>query len=317
MATLLVARWRGPSRRARCAVGRSAGGSARARGAGRWCRDHRRRTAPAAAARGPLDLGDRPGAVAASDRRAVLARARTTWCRSATPTPASSGCSRLAASCCAGEAPPGEAPSDFVAESAAAKALLRQAAPGRADLDAGAADRRDRHRQGDRRAPHSPVVGAARAHLRADQLRGDPQRADGGRAVRLRAGRVLRRGARLRRAADGRPRAAPSSSTRSTTPRWRCRRSCCACSRTASSRGWARTSGTRSTSAMVAATNRDLKRLIGRGAASARTCYERLSTVQIDLPPLRERLEDLARAGAAARRALLRGGAAGGEAGGG
>jgi len=43
---------------------------------------------------------------------------------------------------------------------------------------------------------------------------------------------------------------------------------------------------------VVAATNRDLKRLIGRGEFGA-DLFERLSTVQVTLPPLRDRLEDL------------------------
>ena len=43
---------------------------------------------------------------------------------------------------------------------------------------------------------------------------------------------------------------------------------------------------------VVAASNRDLKRLIGRGEFGA-DLFERLSTVQVVLPPLRDRLEDL------------------------
>ncbi len=43
---------------------------------------------------------------------------------------------------------------------------------------------------------------------------------------------------------------------------------------------------------VVAATNRDLKRLIARGEFGA-DLFERLSTVQVTLPPLRDRLEDL------------------------
>jgi transcriptional regulator with PAS, ATPase and Fis domain len=43
---------------------------------------------------------------------------------------------------------------------------------------------------------------------------------------------------------------------------------------------------------ILAATNRDLKRLIERGSFGD-DLYERLSTVQIELPPLRERQEDL------------------------
>ena len=43
---------------------------------------------------------------------------------------------------------------------------------------------------------------------------------------------------------------------------------------------------------VVAASNRDLKRLISRGEFGG-DLFERLSTVQVVLPPLRERLEDL------------------------
>ena len=43
---------------------------------------------------------------------------------------------------------------------------------------------------------------------------------------------------------------------------------------------------------VVAATNRDLKHLIARGEFGA-DLFERLSTVQVTLPPLRDRLEDL------------------------
>ena len=48
---------------------------------------------------------------------------------------------------------------------------------GRADVDAGAADRRDRHGQGGRGAPAARMVVAAHAPLHPDQLRRDPERA--------------------------------------------------------------------------------------------------------------------------------------------
>ena len=74
---------------------------------------------------------------------------------------------------------------------------------GRAHVDAGAADGRDRHGQGGRGPPAARMVAAAHAPLRPDQLRRDPERADRSRAVRLCEGRLHRFGARLRRPADG------------------------------------------------------------------------------------------------------------------
>ena len=74
---------------------------------------------------------------------------------------------------------------------------------GRADVDAGAADGRDRHGQGGRGPPAARMVVAARAPVHPDQLRRDPERADRSRAVRLREGRVHRFGARVRGPADG------------------------------------------------------------------------------------------------------------------
>src|SRR5439155_941640 len=76
----------------------------------------------------------------------------------------------------------------------------------RPDVHGRAPDRRDGLGQGAARAPRAPVVTAARADAGADQLRRDPERADGGRAVRLRARRLHGRGARVRRPARGRRR---------------------------------------------------------------------------------------------------------------
>ena len=78
------------------------------------------------------------------------------------------------------------------------------------------------------RAPARPVRGG--------QLRGAARDADRERAVRPREGRLHRRRRAQARAGSSWPTAARCSSTRSATCRWRCRPSCCACSRSASSR---------------------------------------------------------------------------------
>ena len=49
-----------------------------------------------------------------------------------------------------------------------------------------------------------------------------------------------------------------------------CRRSCCRCCRTASSRGSAARPTSTSTRAIIAATNRNLEEAVARGSASAR-----------------------------------------------
>ena len=130
--------------------------------------------------------------------------------------------------------------------------------------------------------------------LRADQLRRHPQRADGGRAVRLRARRVLRRGARTTTASssaaaggtvfldeiDDTPQdAADQAAARARGPRRHA--------------GSARTSG----AGRLPHRRRDQPRpapsSIAARRRSAPTSTSAWRSCSIELPPLRERLEDL------------------------
>ena len=133
----------------------------------------------------------------------------------------------------------------------------------------------------------------ARRAVHQDQLRGDPQDADGVRAVRLREGRVHRRGRRQAGALRAGRTAARCSSTRSARSRSRCRSSCCACCRSASSSASAASRPSRSTSAWsprptatwqqeIAARQLPRGPLLPAQRRAASTC-----------PPLRERREDI------------------------
>ena len=82
------------------------------------------------------------------------------------------------------------------------------AAGGAVDGD-GAAARRVGHGQGAAGAADPRVVAARRARVRPGQLRGDPRGHPGGRAVRLREGRVHRRGGAARRPLRARRRRHP------------------------------------------------------------------------------------------------------------
>ena len=79
----------------------------------------------------------------------------------------------------------------------------------------GADPRRERHRQGADRPRHPLREPARRAALPVDQLRRDAREPARERALRPRARRLHRRGAREEGASSRRPTAAPSSSTRS------------------------------------------------------------------------------------------------------
>ena len=83
-----------------------------------------------------------------------------------------------------------------------------------------------------------------------------------------------------------------SSSTRSATSRRRCRPSSSASSRRSGSSGSAATRASRSTSGSSRRRTRAWRRR-SRRASSARTCIYRLNVIKIDLPPLRDRPEDI------------------------
>ena len=96
---------------------------------------------------------------------------------------------------------------------------LRAHPAGGADEEQRADHRRDRHRQGARRARHPRAEPAPRALLRPAQLRRDPGRAARERALRPHPRRLHRRATATAPASSSSPTAARSSSTRSAT--WR------------------------------------------------------------------------------------------------
>ena len=121
---------------------------------------------------------------------------------------------RLVARAIVGDSPPIRALRELVARVADAPAPDPD--PGRNGHRQGAGGPRPARRERSRRGP-----------LRLGQLRGDPRGAAGERAVRLRARRLHRRGARSRRASSPRRPAGRCSSTRSARCRSRFRPSCC------------------------------------------------------------------------------------------
>ena len=160
--------------------------------------------------------------------------------------------------------------------------------------------RRERHRQGAGRARDPRRVAAARAPVRRDQLRRDPGDAARERAVRPRARRVHRCGARQARAVRGGRRrdAVPRRGRRAAARR--CRPSCCARCRRARSGGSATPRRSRSTSGWSrrrCATSRARSRRAG----SARTSTTGSTSCPCAIPPLRERAR-----GHPAARAVLR-----------
>jgi DNA-binding NtrC family response regulator len=70
------------------------------------------------------------------------------------------------------------------------------------------------------------------------------------------------------------------------------RASCCACCKRARSSRWARNDDRHVDVRVISATHRNLKSLVAR-ASSAKTSYYRLNALELTIPPLRERGEDL------------------------
>ena len=166
---------------------------------------------------------------------------------------------------------------------------------------------RERHRQGARRARHPPPQPAPRQALRRGQLRGAPRDPPRERALRPREGRLHRRARPARRASSRRPTAARSSSTRSATCR---RRTQVQLLRVlAGGRGASPSAPPRRCKVdvrVVGATNGDLAKAKAHRAASARTSTTASTSSPVQLPPLRERPEDIPPARAALPRDATR-----------
>ena len=140
------------------------------------------------------------------------------------------------------------------------------------------------------RALHALSPRASR-ELRRHQLRGDPGHAARKRAVRLREGRLHRRRQADTRQVRARRRrhAVPRRDRRHAASR--CRPSCCASCRIASSSASADASASRSTCAWSARRTRTCRRSIETGTFR-QDLYYRISEVTVRIPPLRDRPGD-------------------------
>ena len=138
------------------------------------------------------------------------------------------------------------------------------------------------HERSERRAGPFVAINCAAVH----------RVAAGERAVRPQAGRLHRRPREPHRACSCRPRAAPSSSTRSATCRWPCRPSCCARSRRARCARWAATPRSPSTCASWPPPTATWRATPRRGG-SAQDLFFRINVIQIPVPALRARGNDV------------------------
>ena len=181
---------------------------------------------------------------------------------------------------------------ELVGRSAADAGGLLADPAGGAEQGRGADHRRERHRQGTGGARDSQPESARRRAVRRHQLRGHAGDADGERAVRPREGRVHRRAASAAPAASNWRRTARCCSTRSATCRSARRPSCCACSKTRACGGWAARARLVVDVRVIAATNTVLADALKKNELRE-DLYYRLNVFHINLPPLRERMDDL------------------------
>ena len=125
----------------------------------------------------------------------------------------------------------------------------------------------------------------AQRQVRRDQLRGDPGEPARERALRLREGRLHRRGQDDRRQdRDGRRRHADARRDRRPAAT-RCSRSCCASCRSARSSASAAGRRLPVDVRVVCATHQDLKALIGEGRFRE-DLYYRIAEIVVNVPPL-------------------------------